>query len=278
MQRNHLLKLLTLLTLGICVVSMSGCSNKDKETVLSSNVKSQVKSQSKQDEAQVNKILDSSKQADTKKVDEKVDGNTNEKAVDLVKAKPNNQNVQTQVKKVYSKPSTVNEVKRVDNNQTINPNANRVTNENDVQAQKVVGFVKNMYEKNGKRYLTIDDAEFYKGDAALQAAIKDNKKVYYDNNKPEIDDDYYIRDTDTTVKEYEISDSATFNAAKLVFNPYDDENLEPNHPASYDSIKNVVNANTSKYDSDGTSQDRRNLYWITIKNNVVTQMDWQYTP
>lgn len=307
MKRNNITKKLIIVILIIFSISISGCAHKDKELVLNSNVKKTLKQPENQVKKNIdlgNKFFDNGKYDDAKQAYERaveLDKKNKEtyitikdkylskgklqEAYDIVKEAVTNNVDADNMKTLLSQINANIEKNKVAVEVAANEkNKNSGSNEKSdsskqkvpVESKKIIGIVKNIYERNGKRYLTVNEVEFYMGDRAMQEAIKDNKKVYYNKDgKPELDDSYYIRDTDQSIKEYEISDSAKFSAPKLVFNIHDSENLEPNHPATYDKVKNAVNGWTAEY---GVSENRINLYWLTVNNNVVAQMDQQYTP
>lgn len=261
MKRNHLTKYLILLTFIVISTSISGCTYSYKKNAVGQNEKNSVK------------LLESHPQKNVKVESNVGCKGKNDELKNTCDKKDQDGINKSNVKSVFSK----SQVKPTESEQVANQteNVNVKQTQIPVQSKKIIGIVKNIYESDGKRYLTVDEVEFYMGDRAMQEAIKDNK-IYYDKDgKPELDDGYYIRNTDQSIKEYEISDSAKFSAPNLVFDMYDNENLAPNHPASYDKIKNAVNGWTAKY---STIESRINLYWLTMNNNVVVQMDQQYTP
>lgn len=262
MKRNHLTKYLILLMFMAFSTSITGCASSYRKTAAAPNVKKQVK------------LLDSQAQKNVNAEDNVGYKGKDAEVQNAFDKKDQTDVSKSNVKSVYLKV----QAKATENKQVANKTENVNAQQSQVpeQSKKIIGIVKNVYERNGKKYLTVNEVEFYMGDRAMQEAIKDNKKVYYNKDgKPELDDGYYIRYRDQSIKEYEISDSATFSAPKLVFNIHDSENLEPNHPATYDKVKNAVNGWTAEY---GVSENRINLYWLTINNNVVAQMDQQYTP
>jgi len=307
MKKNYIGKCLILL---ILVLLISGCTNKeDKEIVLASNIKSTV-SQAQDDIKKNinlgNKFLDAGKYDDAKsaydraiKLD-KMNKNTYltiekeymgkdriQDAANIIQEAINNDVDTENMKKLFSQinakieaAKAVNEFNENKHNkkqpQNLNTNANNVSSQPKVvQNKRIIGYVQNIYEKNGKRYLTIDEIEFYRGDKAYQEAKKDG----YGEESNMTADGYYIRDKDNSIIEYEISNSCGFSVDQVQLDPFTNKNAAENETVSYDKIKSIVNSNTNTSIARGDKgYNPGNLYWLTINNNIVVQVDSQYVP
>lgn len=129
--------------------------------------------------------------------------------------------------------------------------------------EKKIGYVKDVYQSNGKRYIKLDEVEFYMGNKAIEEGIKDkSENVYFADGKYHIYDDYYIRNKNPEIKIYEISEDATFNVCIYHYN------LEGNSSIT----KSVSYSEFKKF-----SKETR-LTWIYLEKNVVVKTEEQYTP
>jgi tetratricopeptide (TPR) repeat protein len=140
-----------------------------------------------------------------------------------------------------------------------------------VKAKKI-GFVKQVYDSNGKRYIKFDEVEFYSGDKALQEAKKDKSpNIAVENGKEFLYNDYYLRNSSTETKNYEVSKNATF---KLMGNLIGSQDVQ-NKAVGYEELKNTINRSVVA----NKSQDfRAVLCWINTENDIVVSIESQYTP
>lgn len=304
MKRNNITKCLTLLILVIFSISISGCAHKDKEMVVTSNVKKTVKQAENGVKKNIdlgNKFLDSGKYDEAKKAydkaieldkknketyltikDKYLEKNRIQDASDVVQEAINNDVDVVEMKGLLSQfKAKLEAIKIAEENKVSKSNKQNLNQNNNlgnspkpvvVQNKKIIGFVKNIYEKNGRKYLTIDEAKFYRGDAAAKACAADGYPGESDM------DGYYISNKDRTIAEYEISNNCVFNTEKWQLHEKVINNSGETDSISYDKMKNLVNAATSDGIAQGWNDNRENLYWLIIDNNIVVEMDAQYTP
>jgi len=124
---------------------------------------------------------------------------------------------------------------------------------------KAFGFIKKIYEKNGKNYLVIDYAEFYTGEEADKAAIEDGEI------KPgeHVDGDYYIRNKNPKLRTFEIADDVScFVCDFEKEGGVDLKYVELSH------LKSLL--------AKGELEFRP--FWIERKGNVVVKITEQYIP
>ncbi|WP_434295787.1 Ig-like domain-containing protein [Clostridium botulinum] len=93
----------------------------------------------------------------------------------------------------------------------------------EVKDGKQIGFINEIYEQNGKRYLKFDDVEFFHNkDAddrtAEKETIKDGKKDLLLDGR--MTDDYYFRNKDKSLEDYEISPNVENNAIVKIQEQY----------------------------------------------------------
>jgi hypothetical protein len=69
---------------------------------------------------------------------------------------------------------------------------------------KAMGFVDKVWEQGGKRYISIDYADFLTGDAAVQAAVADGVIAPGET----IPNDYYIRNINPQKREFQVAPTA----------------------------------------------------------------------
>ncbi|ASW43530.1 tetratricopeptide repeat protein [Clostridium isatidis] len=147
---------------------------------------------------------------------------------------------------------------------------------------KQIGSIQNIYTINGKSYIDVDLVEFYWGtETASKEALKDNKILLYDEDgTPYYPNGYYIRNNDSELITYEISDSCSFQLLPndFLFLGYE---LPPSssytipNTASFNDFKNYINLYTP-YNNEKTN--RRTLCWIELKNGVAYSVYRQFTP
>lgn len=302
MKRNHITSCLAILTLIVFSLSMSGCLHKDKEVVVTKNVKvgaKQDKNQIKKNIELGNKLLGAEKYSDAKNAYNKaisldkmnkatyltindmyLKKDRLQDAADIIQEAIDNHvdvaNMKTILSQIKARIEASTAIKQYSLSQKTNQKPKQNSNTQDKpaveQSKKIIGFVKNIYEKNGKRYLTIDEAKFYRGDAAAKACAADGYPGAADM------DDYYISNKDKTISEYEISNNCVFNVQKWQLHEKTINNGAETDSTSYDTIKAIVKANTDNVNDQGCTDNRGNLYWLIINNNVVGEMDAQYTP
>lgn len=283
MKRNYVTKLSMLLMITLSIAAVVGCSGADKETVATQNISRAVKQKESQVKNNIelgNKLVNSGKTEEAKKAYVKaIEGNVDKSNMNTVLSKIQGKLTKSKATTQYSQSKqSVNQSENANNAANVKPNQAKAPVPVPKQSIRTIGFVKNIYERDGKRYLTIDEAEFYMGERAVEEAVKDGKAYYDENNKPFVYDDYYIRNTDKTVKEYEISNDASFNLGKVLLNKYYTGNGADSEAVNYDTTKNIVNTNNNEANDRGIADFRENLYWITLNDNVVVQMNSQYTP
>ncbi|MBX4261166.1 hypothetical protein KTC96_07865 [Clostridium estertheticum] len=129
---------------------------------------------------------------------------------------------------------------------------------------KQIGYISNVYDKNGKRYLSFGDVKFLIGNDAIEAAKKDGNALYEDG-KYYVYDDYYIFDNNKTIKNYVIASTASLNVLGFLINPINND--ISNQPTTYSTFKRVAN-----------SMNEHMLCYIYTQNNIVVKVEGQYTP
>lgn len=135
--------------------------------------------------------------------------------------------------------------------------------------EKKIGYVKQVLDSNGKRYLVMDEVEFYRGDKALEEAKKDGKAGKDEKGKYFITNGYYIRNNNSMLKKYEISNDASLGLLDFYFNP--SGNSSEIKKLTYEEFRDYVNNSNSKGDG-------RLLCWFYIQNDIVTKVESQFVP
>ncbi|MBU3215105.1 hypothetical protein LL033_23990 [Clostridium estertheticum] len=129
---------------------------------------------------------------------------------------------------------------------------------------KQIGYISNVYDKNGKRYLSFDDVNFLIRNDAIEAAKKDGNALYEDG-KYYVYDDYYIFNNNKTIKNYVIANTASLNVLGFLINPLNND--INNQPTTYATFKRVSN-----------SRNGHMLCYIYTQNDIVVKVEGQYTP
>lgn len=126
-----------------------------------------------------------------------------------------------------------------------------------------IGWVKVPYERNGKRYLKVDEVEFFLEDKFTHSdiakeALKDGVKL--------IEPVYYIRNKNKALKEYEISPKAEIYVNNYII----ERNGVGNKKVTYDKFKMLDEYKRDKYNVV--------LCNISLENDVIVKIRQQYIP
>lgn len=136
-------------------------------------------------------------------------------------------------------------------------------------SEKAIGFIKKVYEKSDKKYLDIDYIQMFSGEAAIKAAMEDTgcsrEKVSNGDCAPSLNNNFYIRNQDSQIRTFEISDKVTIISLKV-------ENMEE-MPVQFSYFKSIFSDDTP---------DRQWLkiapYNIEIDEGIITLISQQYLP
>ena len=78
---------------------------------------------------------------------------------------------------------------------------------------KQLGYVKNLYEESGSKYISIQYVQWLSGEEAIKAIMEDNKCTR-EEAKSIYTNDYYIRYNNKEVKKVKVSKNATYSIIK----------------------------------------------------------------
>lgn len=137
---------------------------------------------------------------------------------------------------------------------------------------KQIGWIKNLYEKNGQIYIDMDLVELYLGrEEALREAIKDGKAGIDENGEYFLPDPIWIRNSSDSIFTYPISSSTSYSLCgyNLPNNPIYSGGLV--YDVSYNEFLNVFNKTQ-------TNEARPLLVWIDIKNGLIYKITEQFLP
>lgn len=145
-------------------------------------------------------------------------------------------------------------------------------------------YLKNVYEKDGQRFIEADYIQWFTGKEALKAIIEDGQCLSDVKDKAqltkEVDlcypncsdkfalclpDGYHIRNVNPKLRTLELSSDAVITKT-MVFESVGDEPEE----ITFAELKNNLDNDTMHF---------RDLpFWITSENNLVKKLDQQYLP
>ncbi|MDS1008128.1 tetratricopeptide repeat protein [Clostridium sporogenes] len=140
----------------------------------------------------------------------------------------------------------------------------------EVKSGKQIGFINRIYEQNGKKYLKFDKVEFFKNKdsndrTAEREAIKDGKEDYlFDDGR--IANDYYLRNNDNSLEEYEISPNVQVNVCTYHINS--NINTIDLQRISYEKLKTL----------DNVYGQGNALFYIYVEDNVIVKIQEQFRP
>ncbi|GGD63069.1 hypothetical protein [Paenibacillus nasutitermitis] len=129
-------------------------------------------------------------------------------------------------------------------------------------------FINKIDEDNGKTYLTVDDIQWFEGDAANQVFLKHNK----DSGLDEAPDQYYILNESSELHTYEVSGNA-----EVIMQIY-------NRTGNLDELDVTWNEqiDLNKLSEAFADNDTFDLgaypFHLTIENNKVVKIVQQYIP
>lgn len=127
---------------------------------------------------------------------------------------------------------------------------------------KAMGYIDKVWEKGGKRYLSIDYAQMLTGEEARQAAIAAGDI----GPDEQLDNDYYIVNDNPKKREFTVSDSATFATSTLAGGM--------GQPATWEEFRSFWSATPPE----GAEHLKQMPWWIVRQGNEVLHVEEQYLP
>ncbi|MFL0251027.1 tetratricopeptide repeat protein [Clostridium neuense] len=304
MKRDRINRSLILLIVLVLSISISGCGHKDKETVVTSDMKKVAQKGENQVKKSIelgNKLLDNGDYDGAKKsydkaieldkknketyltIEEKyLSKGRNQEAYDVIQEAVSN-NVDTDnMKKLLSQ---LKEKLEVNNKAQDNENAQGSPNYKNNEAGKhSSNQSKSQNQDSGNSQEQNDTVESKKIFASVKSVYENNGKRYasimegqfytYPQAEKEAEKDglahdevreYYIRKI-SGIEDLEISDNAKFNVGKYILDP--SSSGISNEAVSYSQFKFIEN-----------SQKDSGYYWLYLNsNNVVIRAEAQFIP
>jgi hypothetical protein len=144
------------------------------------------------------------------------------------------------------------------------PTNDRVSSGPDERGRQV-GYIKRVYKKGSRHYLTIDYVQFLTGQAAIKAAIEDG----FIKSGETLDNDYYIRNQNTKLRTFIIKVGIPVSA-ETYFSGGTPVGKATLTLAEFQSAMSPSDANNGSM--------RAAPWWITIQNLTVTKIQEQYVP
>ncbi|WP_394899508.1 Ig-like domain-containing protein [Clostridium paraputrificum] len=147
-----------------------------------------------------------------------------------------------------------------------------------IKKEQKIGFITDLYEKNGEIFISFDECQIFFDDpsknifTASNEANKDGLDLYksYGSNDT-IFNGYYIRNKTIESTEYEVSKNSSYKLCNWILNPA--LNNAQTQSIDYNTFKDYVK---SKLDS--SNSNRALLFWINTEDNIITNLEMQYTP
>lgn len=136
---------------------------------------------------------------------------------------------------------------------------------------QIIGIINNIYIYDNKKYIDVDEVEFFIGDKAYEEARIDGKVFKDENGNDFLPNGYYIRNNYNNIKTYEVSNSAILNLCIYIVEPSSTENSSKTLQVSNEEFEAYINDSKNL---DGRSR----MFWIDTKNDVVEKIEMQYTP
>lgn len=138
---------------------------------------------------------------------------------------------------------------------------NQIPTNTNIETSNEVGYIKDAYLKNGKRYIDIDYIQFLTGEEGLKAAIEDGRDC------PDINyclpNGFYVRNQNPQLRTFEIKEGIS---VKLVTQfVYSDDGIR--YIGFEDQFIGYIKSNQNN-----------NPFDIKIENQVVTEISERYIP
>ncbi|MGO5066067.1 hypothetical protein FDF31_02815 [Clostridium sporogenes] len=138
-----------------------------------------------------------------------------------------------------------------------------------VKNGKQIGYIKMVYEQNGKRYLKFDEVEFFLNKdendyTAEREAIKDGNKHFIVDGR--IPNGNYTRNKDKNLETYQISPNVEIDICRYRIDSNSNGNSADLQKISYEKFK-TLDLNPGRF-----------LGYIYLENNVVVRIEEQYKP
>lgn len=133
---------------------------------------------------------------------------------------------------------------------------------------KQTAFIKKVYTKQGKIYITVDYVDFLRGEAAARAMREAGECDDQDGECYPVDD-YYIRNVNPQLRTFQLSKNVPIYVQKLHFT-YD---------APVDTYKTYTPASFKALSTSANSYIVTDVpYWLTLQGNTITQIHEQFIP
>jgi len=123
-------------------------------------------------------------------------------------------------------------------------------------SEKAIGYIKRVYDKNGKRFLDIDYIQWLNSEECAA------KKISAPNG-------YCIENVNTKIRSFEISQNIQIKVDTLSYAA--DGNFNFGESISSPTFKNL-------FAVDSNSLLKESLYWVVVKDSVITSISEQYQP
>jgi len=124
-------------------------------------------------------------------------------------------------------------------------------------SEKAIGFIKQVYTKNGKNYLDIDYVQWLTEKDCEEKNLECNANGFLILNK------------NTKIRTFEISQNA-----KIVGDIYahlDNQESINGVNLSYADFKNIFDISSNSY-------SKKSMYWIVVETDIITRIQEQYQP
>lgn len=147
--------------------------------------------------------------------------------------------------------------------------------ENVLENGKQMGYIKSVYEEGEKKYLKIDYIQWLGGEEGAQACVEDKKCLPQCLEEGGcLPNGYYVRNQNTKIRTFEISDSTMFDFTDLQSAGFELDNIPlASFTISFVEFKDI-------FSSSDTEQEwlRNSIYNIELQNSVIIKLWHQYQP
>jgi hypothetical protein len=133
---------------------------------------------------------------------------------------------------------------------------------------EIMGYIRDLYDKDGQPHISFDEIEWFSGDDAGKA-MQENGLCDSSDPSCEPPNPFYIRNREETTTEYRVSEGVLILMQTLSHAP--DGNFESNERIDLDRFRQVFN-------DDSLAHLRSVPYLISIDSGLVSSIREQYVP
>lgn len=137
------------------------------------------------------------------------------------------------------------------------------------------GYLELIYLENDYYYLSLDEAEIFFDEEAINEAVLDNKAGYHEDGSAFLPNPYYIRNNYSNQSNFKIAEDAKFYLCGFALKDERNDNSIDLYEVSLDEFKEFT---TKDPYNDDPSRFLRWPVWADVQDGIATKLYQQYIP